>query len=295
MSRLLVILQAISTHPKEVLRTDTTNRCDIRVPANGFRVALGKNATTGIADAHITRKCLTVRMMAPWECESDNSDVLVQMDKAVKGVVSVNGELKEGDGHKLRHGDVLTIHSVNTEYQYKVVVSHEDCQNAVESIITGQLNAQQQQQHPPKEEESDSGNECAIVKSEKTLQTSSSSLPSSLADEFVCAFCLEILFQATTIVPCGHSFCRGCIVQCTVCPTCRGPRVTTVPCRTMDNVIATLVQQPAINNCFEKDDIATYQERSNEQGKVATLINVPPRKRLAIGTGNNIASVICIE
>jgi rubredoxin len=93
-------------------------------------------------------------------------------------------------------------------------------------------------------------------------QAASSSF-SAAAEEFSCPVCLEIQYQSTTLVPCGHSLCRGCISagsgKSTTCPVCRATSRQQVPNRCIDNAITALSHCPRF---FNPDDLAVYLERS---------------------------------
>lgn len=133
-----------------------------------------------------------------------------------------------------------------------------------------------------------------------------------IEEEFTCPVCLELLIQATTMVPCGHLFCRSCVASLAVCSVCAATVSTRVPCRTMDNVIATLV---ASRRFFYPDDEQAYRERlMEEQQRAAGLSSERPhlkshhpnpcpvvaasastRHASNGGEGTSVAQAICIE
>ena len=61
----------------------------------------------------------------------------------------------------------------------------------------------------------------------------------SLTAEFECAICSELM-EAPITLPCGHSFCRGClrdwVEQSPVCPHCRAPAPAGVVCDLAVNI-----------------------------------------------------------
>jgi hypothetical protein len=85
----------------------------------------------------------------------------------------------------------------------------------------------------------------------------SAATTTAIAEEFMCAFCLDVLVQATTLVPCGHTFCLSCVKHKT-CPTCRADINTTVPCRAMSNAIQAMT---CTQSYFTQDDLEVYRQR----------------------------------
>jgi hypothetical protein len=68
----------------------------------------------------------------------------------------------------------------------------------------------------------------------------------NIGQEFICGCCMDIMIQPTTIVPCGHTFCNQCIFQTInldkeLCPNCRTDIVATVPNRSVDNAIRSII------------------------------------------------------
>jgi len=254
----------------EVLRNDTAQneRPNVSVPTDGSIVSLGKNDTTKIADMGLKRKCVSLQL------KNDNE---LHILKAVPQQVSVNGALVEGDGHLLEHGDVLALHAPEIAYEFRVVV---------EAGSLSKSNLQEEGNASPasvSQDEKEKDETPATISSDTQLN-------SSIADEFCCAFCLEILVQATTIVPCGHSFCRGCVDQSSECPTCRGALQTTVPCRTLDNVIASMVSKSS--SIFEADDVEKFHERSHKATPKKQKAK-PSRHRKKRKAGDD--ALICID
>lgn len=43
----------------------------------------------------------------------------------------------------------------------------------------------------------------------------------AIADEMTCSICLHVVTMPTTVSPCQHSFCAGCVQKLHKCPTCR--------------------------------------------------------------------------
>ncbi|KAH7652434.1 putative E3 ubiquitin ligase protein [Dioscorea alata] len=80
-----------------------------------------------------------------------------------------------------------------------------------------------------------------------------------LTDDFECTLCLKLLYEPVT-TPCGHSFCRSCLLQSmdhgNKCPMCRtvlfiGPRTYPI--------------SVTLNNIIQKTFPVEYAERKSEQ------------------------------
>jgi Zinc finger, C3HC4 type (RING finger) len=96
---------------------------------------------------------------------------------------------------------------------------------------------------------------------------------SSISDELTCPICLDIVVQATTLVPCGHTICLSCIpctstVACNKeCPVCRDAFTQTFPCRTVNNIIEAIIRTQSENSSsftmdgFSVDDVQVYRDR----------------------------------
>ena len=78
------------------------------------------------------------------------------------------------------------------------------------------------------------------------------------SEECMCAVCMEIMVQSTAVVPCGHLYCKECLVGITECPNCRLGIQSTLPVKTMDNVIDKLVTSKRV---FAATDVEQYQSR----------------------------------
>jgi len=75
---------------------------------------------------------------------------------------------------------------------------------------------------------------------------------------FECASCLGLQVESTALVPCGHSFCRVCVVRSKQCPLCLEAVATTVANMTLDQTIEALAN--AVPEAFQEDDIAKYRD-----------------------------------
>lgn len=116
---------------------------------------------------------------------------------------------------------------------------------------------------------------------------------SKISDDINCPICLDILVSPRTLVPCGHTFCRGCCSSETVqngmhrqtlsftkCPHCREPVKETVPSRQLESLINTLVQVP--NLLFRNDDDKQHylkRRKAESQRSRTVQTSARPRKR----------------
>lgn len=131
---------------------------------------------------------------------------------------------------------------------------------------------------------------------------------SKAAEEFSCVCCLEVMVQATSLVPCGHSFCQSCCMH-RECPTCRVAVTGKLPCRALDNAIASLIQEePGFFEASDveayinrtKDDVLTTRRRRRRRNLQKAALNTPSSSGTNHGSSNHNHSsgepeVICIE
>lgn len=223
---LSVRLKAIHKGSPEVLRGGVAERPDIELQLHQL-TTLGKNSVTMIADMGLKRNIVQLRLEPKHHHQHTNS---IRIISVASGRVSVNGELV-GSQALLEAGDIMSLHAPERAYDYQVVVDGDDEPEASPAKAGAQLKP----------------NDAAAV---TNLQ--------HIAEEFTCAVCLDLQVQATTLVPCGHSFCKACVATAPVCSICSASIATTVSCRVLDNVICSLV---STNQVFSPDDAQVYQER----------------------------------
>lgn len=121
-----------------------------------------------------------------------------------------------------------------------------------------------------------------------------------IAQEFMCPCCWEIMFQATTLLPCGHTFCNGCIFHASridtpngdKCPTCRETITDTMPNRFVNNCIEILTSS---KSCFAEEDIELYQSRVSRSQRKRRNINFEANECELINdiTTKNVAEPCC--
>jgi hypothetical protein len=78
---------------------------------------------------------------------------------------------------------------------------------------------------------------------------------------------------ATTLVPCGHVFCKVCVQ--TNCPTCSAIVKSTVTCRPLDNMISVFARE----NVLDAADVDVYRERMKQHGAVINTYSARKKRR----------------
>lgn len=82
------------------------------------------------------------------------------------------------------------------------------------------------------------------------------------SEEVVCAVCMEIIVEATAVVPCGHTYCGACLNSLTECPNCRLAVTQTTPLKGMDSLIHKLVLSQKV---FCPHDTQQYWKRIKKE------------------------------
>jgi hypothetical protein len=109
----------------------------------------------------------------------------------------------------------------------------------------------------------------------KETVESSAAIFTETSEECMCAVCMEIMVQSTAVVPCGHLYCKECLVGITECPNCRLAIQSTLPVKTMDNVIEKLVKS---GNVFSGNDVKEYESRMKPLVDVSAAQPPPPKR-----------------
>ena len=111
----------------------------------------------------------------------------------------------------------------------------------------------------------------------------------SMAEEFTCSICMEILVKSHVCHPCGHLFCESCIPcideyntnnnrnlkgrkkKQLSCPTCRACPIKLSSLKALDNVIWTMTLQGGYY--FSKDDVEHYLKRIGKEDDLTPIEN----------------------
>jgi hypothetical protein len=244
-------------------------------------VTLGANPITHIPPSSglAPAICLVHLANDPLPGAADNAATNLQVQGAsTDSVYYINNALIAGTQLKvLKNGDKISLKSFNgvCYYSYQVRIQ-ETTTNFFSIFQTARFNVPS----PPK-----AGGAASNASSPATALTNSLAHPAT--EECACPFCLEIQVQSTSLVPCGHAFCKECVAACTECPTvctsnerlyllvcgyvcrislpiypsrplqCRAVVQSQIPCRTVDNIVQAMVK----SNFFSADDVQVYEER----------------------------------
>ena len=213
-------------------------------------VFLGGNGITGIIDPGLSRSVMKIYLKGSRMflfCQHAND--------GLRGRVIHNGMLLlPGTRHRVREKDIIGLTTLEDSdtMQYAYRLERREKQQAV------------QQEQPA----------TAKATAPNNTNTNNNKLPPQVAEETMCAICMEIMVQPTTIVPCGHNFCKPCLAQhpSSHCATCRGPIQQPIPCRSLENLIhiftSSQCQQLSI---YDPADLSSYYERTSKKRSPAKV------------------------
>ena len=222
-------------------------------------VYLGDNDTTGIVDP-----ALSPNVVKLYE---KRGKLFAFCCRDGRGLVTLNGmSLPKGGRRELRDGDVLVLMSENADdgaYFYRVGQPPDDDDNAAAAVV----------------EDSQEGTAAVAPLSHTNTAPAAAAAPAGqpfppqVSEDTMCAICMEIMVEPQTIVPCGHSFCKGCLQTQTECAECRGPLHGQVTCRSLQNLIGDLVEvattQPHLA-IFDKEDLESYHGRKAQATRASS-------------------------
>ncbi|GKY98943.1 hypothetical protein MPSEU_000850100 [Mayamaea pseudoterrestris] len=229
-------------------------------------VTLGANPFTGIAPSSglDPAVCLVhAAMNAPLVDAANGTSHLQVQGAQEKSMYFINNVPFSGTMLRtLKHGDVLALKCSNGHCHYSYQVRIQESA----SFFNRFKNAS------PK---SQAAAAAASLESAATAAAHANSTAHPATEECFCPYCLEIQVQSTTLVPCGHAFCKECVSSCNECPTCRTAVQSQVPCRTVDNIIHSMVK----SNFFSADDAQVYEERRADVVEIEPIAVVHPLTR----------------
>jgi hypothetical protein len=268
--------------PHEALREDVRERPELVIPTvgaestalcTGGRV-LGRNTRTGIADSGLCRRvaCIASDAAAVRIQGLTDTSTYTVGDTVYRGTAVVT--LVDGDVLRLVPDrphqpccDLSTEPEITYDYTVRIPprTVHDPTAAANKECSQSTLaNAPTCTDTPPRKRRRHQASHVSEVTLVDPLPSSRSTVsfkpvPNPAHEEFTCPCCLEIIVHATTLVPCGHTFCRACWVDGPTCHTCRAPCQGTVACRALDNAIESLVRQGA--GFFTTGDVEYYRVR----------------------------------
>jgi hypothetical protein len=247
-----------------LLRPGVTQRPTLLLNDENNDICLGRNANTGIADLRVHRKLARLRLFP-------QGRVFLHVDPGDKhhSTITINGNdpqwkrflSTEGVMVELYHGDLIALDgrddSMPLRYSYKVWIEKETAVEDLEEVEPKYENAQ-----------------LAVGAAVASAAPSAASACKSLGEEFMCPLCMDVQVQSRLLVPCGHSFCHGCVTPSpATCPICRGPVQSQTPNLILDNVIWKMMEAQSsfaaahAPQYFETDDIRQYSQRTGKELK----------------------------
>lgn len=244
-------------------RLDDPDRPTITLENEHGIIFLGNNDTTGILDPKLSHKVVKIYI---------KRRLFLFRLPDTHGVAKLNDtEIPNACRRELRPGDLILLESSDDvdDYVYRVEQKPAAKPPAAAVIADPQAVA----------------SSSAATTTTTTINAApAANIQKEAGEEAICAVCMEIMVEPRTIVPCGHTFCRGCIAaQNQNCAECRGPIQTTVTCRSLQNLIAKLVEASEKQEVpiFEKEDAESYRSRtaSAKRGSNGTAAQAASRKR----------------
>lgn len=274
----LVRLVPINACTKETL----SGRPILTVGPGSPTIYLGDNDSTEIVDPMLSHQVVKVyekRGKTYAFCFHDGM-----------GVVDLNGNtIDKGGRRELKDGDILALRSEEDDVKYSYIVQRSNNNNTpaeeeVAKIRNGCT--------PTNDDDND--DTTAAVAAAAAPTGTMNSLPAQVGEQAMCAICMEIMVEPRTIVPCGHSFCKSCLLNQHECAECRGPIQGQVQCRSLQNLIASLVdvstQQGSAVSVFDKEDLESYQNRKKNVILESVLPSARKKMRLARRAAANNAA-----
>lgn len=162
------------------------------------------------------------RKMVRIKLSSEKQD-LVQLELLEPTKVSVNGTMHRTNA---RHNDIICLHGAECRYDYRVLFP------------------------------------VPAAKTSHTVSNDSSASSNKLSDDVSCPVCLDFMVHCHSVVPCGHSYCQSCVPSNGNCHVCRTAFDVTIPNKSLDSVIETLIQHHP--EPFSPDDIVSYNHRKQQ-------------------------------
>lgn len=245
-------------------------------------VYLGDNDTTGIMDPNLSTNVLKVY--------EKGGKVYAFCCTGSVGMITLNGVLLDkGARRELHAGDVVILRSGNGtsdddgEYIYRVVNPDDDEKNNNNNDGAAAV-VEASSQEAVSDGEAMPAAPAAVAGTAQAQQPFSA----QVSENAMCSICLEIMIEPQTVVPCGHSFCKGCLEQQqSECAECRGPIQGQIICRSLTNMITDLVDvakdQPNLG-IFDKEDLESYLSRKTQATRAsasrATITSARKRRRV---------------
>jgi hypothetical protein len=259
---ILTKLVPINPESKEVLHDRPTLIIQRDPP-----VLLGDNDSTGIVDPALSHFVVKVY--------KKGTKIYAFCFKDSRGGVVVNGRaMYPGERRELKNGDLvaLTDGSDSTSpvaYEYRVRRT-ETVRLTPDTADSATVAAAAVARAVSSSSVAD-----ADPAAQRQPQLSEEAME-SIRGETECSICMEIMVEPSTIVPCGHSFCKDCLKHQSACAVCRGPIHTQVVCKNLENLIESMVKA-SNNRIFERNDVESYHSRT-KRSSTSKLAGRPQRK-----------------
>jgi hypothetical protein len=210
--------------PADIQVSGPPPKISIDVSSSSMAV-LGANPVTGLAPSSglAPAICMVLAENSPLSDAANAACHFHVQGATAASKYFINGTPMTGTQLRpLKEGDTLSLSMFKGVVYYSYRVRFQETTKG----ILGLFRSNPQAQGIPSPPMAAAASNKAVHDSPASFTSHSNAHPAT--EECACPYCLEIQVQSTTLVPCGHSFCKDCITACHECPTVRC--LTMLPC-----------------------------------------------------------------